>query len=405
MAYKIYKEYPINFSEDIINVVKTLSIKNGKNAQLYGSSRFKIDYPGDYDFYQEIDFTNKLMKDDSIILKDFQKVIIDLLALKDVFIGDIKSGMKPQLKVIDEDLNEYNYNKKIPIMKKRLTALYDTKRISKEEYDTSIELLKPNLKEFDLSILRHVLRFEIIRWTPEDILNGFTTYRGYKINFTDYLLTYSATKIDALCWVNGIRFTEITMVYFFSRNGKQINKGFQYLYEILVDTIPTLLKQQKYLKVCKRMNAIELTKKEPSKLFLSRIYRLYNSNLGRLSQIISDLTVLEYLIEYKKNLPIDKIKYEIDMLKYRLGNMTNPKYLKEQNLVLKLIDKLEKDVIDIKAVNKLKEFLNNILQTETLKVMKLWKIYPIPDEYLPKPEHKRGGKIRVKPVEDIEMKI
>lgn len=405
MAYKIYKSYPDNFSEDIINVVNTLGIKSGKSPELYGSSRFKIDYPGDYDFYQEIDFTNKLMKDDSIILKDFQKVIIDLLALKDVFIGDIKSGLKPQLKVIDEDLNEYNYNEKIPIMKKRLALLYDTKRITKEEYDDSIGLLKPNLKEFDLSILRHELRYEIIRWKPEDILNGYTTYRGYKINFTDYLLTYSATKIDALCWVNGVRFTEITMVYFFSRNGKQINKGFQYLYEILIDTIPTLLKQQKYMKVCKRMNAIELTKREPNKLFLSRIYRLYNSNLGRLTQIISDLTVLEYLVENKKNLPVEKIKYEIDMMRYRLGNMTNPKYLKEQSTVLKMIDKLENDVIDIKLVSKLKEFLNNILQTETLKVMKLWKIYPISDEYLPKPEHKRGGKMCINPVEVVEMSI
>jgi hypothetical protein len=37
--------------------------------------------------------------------------------------------------------------------------------------------------------------------------------------------------------------------------------------------------------------------------------------------------------------------------------------------------------------------------------MKLWKIFPIPKEYLPQPEDKRGTGLIVKPIEDIEMTI
>jgi hypothetical protein len=97
------------------------------------------------------------------------------------------------------------------------------------------------------------------------------------------------------------------------------------------------------------------------------------------------------------------MKYEIDMMKYRLGNMTNKKYLKHQETVLMLINDIELGVID--AVIRLKDYLNNILQSETLKVMKLWKIFPIPKEYLPQPEDKRGTGLIVKPIEDIEMTI
>jgi hypothetical protein len=403
MAYKLYKTYPDNFSEDIISIVNTLSIKSGKKAQLYGSSRFKLDYPSDYDLYQEVKLTDKMMTDKKLILKEFQEVITNLLSLNDVFIGDIKSGIKQQLKVIDDDINENNYNEKIPIMKKKLKSLYYTKRITKEEYDNSIVLLRPDLKETALSLVRHAIRFEIIRWKPVDILNGFTTYRGYKIKFTDYLFTDSITKIDVLCWVNGIRFTEITMVYGLTYKNKILNQGFQNLDKKLIDTIPVLLSQGKFLKICKRINSIERLKKEPTKLLLSRLYRLFNSDLGNLSQIISDLTVLEYLIENKKNIPIKKMKYEIDMMKYRLGNMTNKKYLKHQETVLMLINDIELGVID--AVIRLKDYLNNILQSETLKVMKLWKIFPIPKEYLPQPEDKRGTGLIVKPIEDIEMTI
>jgi hypothetical protein len=380
MAYKTYKKYPINFSKDIIDIVNILSIKSGKNAQLYGSSRFKIDFPGDYDFYQEIE-----LKDDTFkkVLTEFQEVIKKILNKKSIFLGDIKSGMIEKLKVIDDDINETNYNSKITKMKKKLKQLYKEKRITKEELDDSIKLLKPDLKNFDLSILKHEIRFEVIRWKPEDILKGFTIYRGYKINFYDYLLTDSATKIDVMAWVNGIRYAEITMVYFFSQNGKMINRGFQNLQEVLKDTIPTLLYNGKYMKICKRMNAIELTRDKPNQLLLKRFYRLYNSNLGRLSQIISDLTILQYLIENIEILPENKFKYEIDMMKYRLGNMTNEKYLKQQEEILKFIDDIEKDVINIQAIDNLKQTLNEILQSETLKVMKIWKIYPVSKEYLP----------------------
>jgi hypothetical protein len=131
------------------------------------------------------------------------------------------------------------------------------------------------------------------------------------------------------------------------------------------------------------MNAIELTRDKPNQLLLKRFYRLYNSNLGRLSQIISDLTILQYLIENIEILPENKFKYEIDMMKYRLGNMTNEKYLKQQEEILKFIDDIEKDVINIQAIDNLKQTLNEILQSETLKVMKIWKIYPVSKEYLP----------------------
>ena len=390
MAYKLNKKFPLNFSKDVEKVVKLLSVKHGQKAGLYGSARFKIDTSGDFDFFQEIKLTAALLEGDNL-LKEFQEVIRNVLKHKDIFLGDIKSGEIPALRVVDVDINETNYMKKRPSMLKKLKKLYKDGNIDKEEFDESIALLKPNLTEMDLSIVRDAIRFEVIRWSPEDILQGHTSYRKQKINFKDYLFTFSTTKIDIMAWVNGIRYTEITMVYFFTdKNGEQINSGFQYLKEFLSDSIPVLLKKGNYMKICKKINAIERTKDEPDDLILKRIYSLYISNLGRLSQIVSDIKVLIFLIENVKVIPKNKFKYEIDQMKYRLGVVSNKKYLKHQEAVVKLINEIEKDVVDLNLLDQLKDEINDIMQSEVLKQMKKWKLFPIPKEYLPKPDDIRG---------------
>jgi len=388
MAYKLVKKYPDNFSKDIIDVVDTLSLKHGEEAGLYGSARFKLNYPSDYDFYQEVEVSNK-------ILSDIQEVVRNLLKLKNVFIGDIKSGMIPELKVIEDNLNENNYNSSVPKIKDRLKTLYNNKNIDKEEYKASIALLKPNLNNFDISILKHELRFEVIRWSVDDILKGFTTYRNIKINFYDYLISDSVTKIDALAWVNGIRFNEITIVYILKKNGEYVNRGFQNLQEILKDTIPYLLQKGKIMKVVKRINAIERLNVKPDNEILHKIFNLTNGDLGRINQIISDITVLRYLIENIKNIPKKKFQYEIDMIKYRLGAVAAKSYNIESNLtyINKLLNLLEKDVINLEELENLEDRLFEILQSETIIRLKRYGLYPVPKKYLPSDKLQQNEKI------------
>jgi hypothetical protein len=394
MAEKLIKTYPLNFSDDITDIVSSLSLKNGKEAGLYGSSRFKNIYATDYDFYQEVKYSKS-------ILKDFQDVIKKLLKKNDVYIGDIKSGMIPELKVIDDDLNESNYNSKLPKMIKKVNYLYKNKHIDEDEKEEAIKILKPNMKEYDISIIKHELRYEITRWKPDDILKGFVNYRNIKVDFNKYLISDSVTKIDSYTWVNGIRYGEITMVYIFMENGRALNRGFQNMDTILRDAIPYLEYKGKYMKICKRINAIERLKREPNKLLLRRLYRLFNSDLGILSQVNGDITVLIYLIENIRVISKTKFKYEINMLKFRLGNMTNKKYIKKKNQehINKLINILERDVVDVKELENLQDIIFKILQSEALKNMKKWKLYPIPDIYLP--ETIVGGKLNVGDIREL----
>ena len=290
MAYKQVKKYPVNFSNDITKIVEALTLDNGERPFLYGSGSYKIDYPSDYDLAQEVSIEKyNELGSKSGVLKDLQKVVKRIMKIEGVYIGDIKSGEIEDFKVVDDDINEKNYNSKRPVMIKKLNALYKKKVITKEEYDESIKILKTNLTEIDVYVLKHDIRYEVIRWKPEDILKGFVNYRGKKITFEKYLLGDFLTKIDIIAWVNGVRYNEITMVYAFTENGQMVNTKFGNIELALMEQIPYLLYIGKYMKICKRINSIERASDKPNKLLLRRLYKLFTSDLGLLNQVISDI--------------------------------------------------------------------------------------------------------------------
>jgi hypothetical protein len=379
MAYKLVKKLPENYSDEIISVFEALTLQHGDKPFLIGSGSYKVDFPSDYDLTQEVP-VNKF------ILKDMQDVMRRLLKMKNVFIGDIKSGSIPELKVVDKDLTIQNYKHKRPAMIEKLKAMCADKTITQKEMDDSIALLKPKLTMMDIYIIKHEIEFDIIRWKPRDILNGFVTYRGYMVDFYKYLFDKNSTKIDVIVWLNGVRYNEISNLYIFMKDGKplnvQRNTSEQFIAQ-LIDQMPFLLYEGKYFKICKRINSIERVKPHGNQDLLQNLYKLFNSNIGRLGQVLSDITVLEFMIENIKELPKAKFEYEIDQMKYRLGNMTNRKYIAEQSKFIKLLAIVEKDVLDIDALDKLRIEIFDLLESETLKFMKEYGLYPIPKEYLP----------------------
>jgi hypothetical protein len=131
------------------------------------------------------------------------------------------------------------------------------------------------------------------------------------------------------------------------------------------------------------MNNLETLSKNPDEKLLKKFFDLFNSDLSLLNQVISDIGVLKYLIENVNNISKEKFEYEIDQMKYRLGNMTNSQYLNKETTINKLLNELENDVVDIGLIDKIEDSLREVLDIETLKIMKQWGIFPIPDKYMP----------------------
>ena len=381
MAYNLIKKYPENFSKDITDVISALTLKHGEKPILIGSGAGKLNYPSDFDLMQAIPL--EVGGNRAPILEDLQEVIGKILKMKGIYIGDIKSGELPYLKVVPDDISAKNYDAYRPLMIKKLNKMKKDGCITKDEHKEAVGLLQPNLTDIDIYIIKHDIRFEVIRWTAEDILNGCVNYRGHKIGFYDYAFGQSLTKIDVISWLNGIRYNEITMVYVFTKNGKPINKAMEDFEAIIIEQMPYLIYKEKYMKIAKRIGSIEKLQREPIVSIQKKLYKLFNSDLARLNQVISDITALQYIIENVRVVPEERFEYEIDQIKYRLGVMTNHKYLKKQNVVIRLLDELEKDVVSLDLLEKLHDILLGVLEPEVKKYLKKMGLLPVPQRYLP----------------------
>lgn len=381
MAYNLIKKYPENFSKDITDVISALTLKHGEKPILIGSGAGKLNYPSDFDLMQAIPL--EVGGNRAPILEDLQEVIGKILKMKGIYIGDIKSGELPYLKVVPDDISAKNYDAYRPLMIKKLNKMKKDGCITKDEHKEAVGLLQPNLTDIDIYIIKHDIRFEVIRWTAEDILNGCVNYRGHKIGFYDYAFGQSLTKIDIISWLNGIRYNEITMVYVFTKNGKPINKAMEDFEAIIIEQMPYLIYKEKYMKIAKRIGSIEKLQREPIVSIQKKLYKLFNSDLARLNQVISDITALQYIIENVRVVPEERFEYEIDQIKYRLGVMTNHKYLKKQNVVIRLLDELEKDVVSLDLLEKLHDILLGVLEPEVKKYLKKMGLLPVPQRYLP----------------------
>lgn len=384
MAYKMNRLDPENYSEDILRVVEALRLPSGDDPMFQGSSALKVVYPSDYDLAQYV----KVQRD---MKRDFQAVIRKLMKLRDAHIGDIKSGEIPELKVIPDNTNSRNYNGRRQGFLTKLKQLVDRKYITSKEYSDSVRLLQPDLTELDMFIIKHDIRFEVVRWTPKDILKGFVVYRKHKVDFNTYLFGNNITKIDVVAWVNGIRYSEITMNYkFVGENGLVVNnKGTDVLNEILSE-VPYLFYKGKYLKICKRMFSIETLiantpqlNREPNKLTQRRLYKLFNGDLNLLNQITGDIGNLIYLVDNVEHIDRDRFEYEVDQMKYRLGVITNLRYLKIEPVVAQMLEQLEANVVSLRVLEKLESFIRGFIEGEVKKQMKKWKLLPIPRVYLP----------------------
>ena len=384
MAHKMNRLDPENYSEDILKVVEALRLPHGKEPMFQGSSALKVVYPSDYDLAQYVPVQRDLKR-------DFQAVIRKLMKLRHAYIGDIKSGEIPELKVIPDNTNSRNYNGRRQGFLTKLKQLLDRDFITKKEYSDSVRLLQPDLTELDMFIIKHDIRFEVVRWTPSDILKGFVFYRNHRVDFNSYLFDNNITKIDVVAWVNGIRYSEITMNYkFVGSNGLVVNnKGTDVLNEILGE-VPYLFYKGKYLKICKRMFSIETLianspqlNREPNKLTQRRLFKLFNGDLNLLNQITGDIGNLIYLVDNVEHIDKFRFEYEIDQMKYRLGVITNLRYLKIQPVVVQMLEQLEGNVVSLRVLEKLESFIRGFIEGEVKKQMKKWKLLPIPRVYLP----------------------
>jgi len=354
------KEFPEHFIAPAVHLLRDLSLSGDPTVLGSGSDRAVL-YSADLDAMD----TAPLTPDTPA---RFKEKIQHLEGMKDVRIGDIKSGILPEWNILEEAHvtkgKVLGYNAEVAT--ERLDALKARRIITEAEYKESIRLLKPKPSPLELLIAQKAMRFGIVRWTPKDVKAGFVKLRdGTTLGLYDAMKQKTITKVDVVTWMES-RFVECEMVYLFTLKGKpivtlkppEVRQG-------LKESLLIYAGEGNWMKVAKRLYS--LARQDEATTIQANLREvIFNSDYGRLYSILSDAETLKTLEEEGiTKEEKEHVKQETDGFRARLALVTLPPFIKP-------IDPFSADFI---------EKVRTTLQTGVKKALVHLNLLPIPGKW------------------------
>ena len=362
------KQFPDNYSDSVLKVLKAMSMTGLKNLKVVGSSNIRSQlYAGDYDGVEKVN-----VKSIEEIAQELQRIVRELRS-KDIIIGDTKIGELAEWDVFRSNAKIDRDGKIVNFSIKESQSIVDKLRsqnvITQKEAENDIELLEEAKDGFHFLVAKKSIRHHILRWTSREILEGVKVLKGDQvISLENAIATGGMIKVDAVANINN-RFTEFSVIYDIFMNGKHLTKPIPPLVESLVEDM-MYYEIVNPFKALKRLFSLAKHFKEYT--IIEKIVPVLNSDLGRLYQIIGDLKTLAFLLDGRTR-PTHRmqiIRSQIDDMRQRLGNIYQLKdFLKAEHSIIGSIFSLLKTPIP-KMHPKLEtliEELQVILDKNTLK--------------------------------------
>ena len=319
-----HREFPQNYSPDVVDILRAMSFTDGNGLYVVGSAGLRSQqYIADYDAIEivKLDYDNKQEALD-ILASAFQDIIKTLRSMKNVMIGDIKGGEIEEWRVFPEKAGVYSgkiegYN--ATALRSRVDDLKKAKVLTPAIAKEYMVLLKdsPSINEF--LVARDTIRPHIIRWTPAEVLRGFVDIPGGKtFTLQDAFSSRGITKLDVIGWVHGNVFRDFSVIYNFYDMGIRLNPHPIYVTQSLEEDIEIYKNEGNPFKALKRKFALAKWKKDTATM--EKLQPILNGDLGRIYSLRSDIETLLYLLEHSKG-DMGNIHFEVEQFRERLANI------------------------------------------------------------------------------------
>lgn len=351
-------------SNEINDKIKLLSF-DINNIIPFGSWVYKSQlYPGDIDLMETSYKCCSASEASKYFVKKIQGIVEKILKTRLVYLGDIKAGIDHRYKI---DIGEikygpinriYGYNPQK--VNEELIKLYNDGLITKDELDEAREYNNNtgSIKYYE-NLYTFLRKKWLLRWNQNEILQGYKILRGgVKYTLEKALQDNTLTKID-IWGLIGNKFTEITNVYmlfYIDNNGNNIllnyKKDIRLLIKELTEDAQKLIYSPNFYSPFKAIKRIW------SRSRILRDYRkvkiitpFMQTDVGRLSQIKSEIETLIFILGSVKSPPIKTIYKQIDGFKTRLANVYQIDFDEEMidNIITSIINNKNK----IDTINKL----------------------------------------------------
>ena len=361
------KSFPANYSRSVLTVLEAASMTGLKHLQVVGSSSIRSQqYSADYDTMEKVN-----IRGPKEVVQSLQSIIKKLRVLPDCFIGDIKCGEvaewdpfteEARVNMDDDKIENFNIKKSQSV----IDTLKASKVISPQEAAGANRLLDKATTPMGFLEAKKEIRYHILRWKPYQILEGRQKYRGHVFSLEDAVMSRGMIKIDLISNIDN-RFTEFSIIYNLFKDGKLITKRPLNILNSLKEDVYYFSHTNPF-KGMKRMFA--LAKAQKNEAEIKHLVPILNSDLGRLYQIIGDLTVIHDLLE-RPDRPLKEIRYQLDEMKARMGNLYQLRdFLREEHDIIGSIEAALKKTDPKADIYRLMVILQSILNESTLKLMK-----------------------------------
>ena len=354
------KTFPSQYPVDAVKVLKTMSFTNGNDLQIVGSQSLRSQlYAGDYDAYEVVEGTFPTRQDAlEHYAKKFQSIIRTLKSMNNVYIGDIKSGLIEEWRVIPK-----TGSSKLRDATTKVESLLQSKIVSDKEAKLALSVLKARPDPLDILKAKDAIKFHIVRWSPEEVLKGHKILRdGRKYSLTEAFGSPTITKLDVIALIQG-RYTELSIVYEFHNGDETLNPDIIDPEHSLKNSIKLLQSEGNLFKVIKRKFALAKLKNDIPKV--EKYNTILNSELGKLYVVYSDVKTLVELLE-DHSVPKSKVADAIAGFKHRLGRIYSLEdYLKTETAILKQLDSAMESDNPLPILTKVQDHLLDHLSRAT----------------------------------------
>jgi hypothetical protein len=384
--------------------IKTIT-KNPKNITKFGSWTYKSQlYPGDVDLVELEERCCDIKTATRNFVKDTQKIVKNILKKKNYYLGDVKAGLDQDFMI---DIGKLTFNKVgVPSITgyngdnviKQIMKLEVENKLTRDETDKLMMLATSEMNQENYEKLYAALREKwLLRWSAKEIEKGYKILPGNrKKTLAEAINEYTMTKIDMWTKVNErfIEFSNVLTYYLVDKAGNRTLLNFANNIETMkedlkyeVQKYAFSIKDFKPFKLVKRMWSIARSNKDYKMVEL--LTPLMQTDLGRLSQINSEIETLIMMLEKIRSPPIAAIISEIDNFKWRLGNIFEinidaPSVIHHIDLMLKRNKNIVKNKrYLIENLDELHTFLKKTINDETIRALKKMGLFPPPARYLP----------------------
>jgi hypothetical protein len=323
------KKFPSNYGERVIAILEAMSF--GGDLMVLGSGALRSQqYTADYDGYEIVKRKGERDAVLAKLAKEFQDIIKEVKAMKDVWIGDIKVGVREDWRVVP--LTD-GWN--VATAKGKVRQLKTDGIIGADEAKEALALLAKATTKAGRIAAREGIKFQVLRWTPREVLAGSKRCRdGSTVGLAEAMGTPGITKLDVIGWLGGAEgFTDFSVIYEFKTGAKVLNPAVGDVSKSLHESLIYYISTGNYFKALKRQFAIAKYAGDTKRI--SRLTPVLNSDLGRMYQIVSDIETLVRLLDDHTGYDADDVREEVDGFIARLANIYTLKgYIKDEPRIL-----------------------------------------------------------------------